>query len=74
MSLVDERADQLDHLRDPFGGVRFGHDRAGVERLHVTVEAGDLGGGQLEEVDTELAGLGRIESSTSVMLRTYFTV
>ena len=34
-------------------------DRQHVEGVHVAVEAGDLGGGQVEVVDAQLAGLAQ---------------
>ena len=51
--------DEGDHLRHPLGGLGLGCGGPGVEGLHVTVEPGRLGRGQLQEVDSELAGLGQ---------------
>ena len=69
----EEPADEFDDTRHRLGGTRFGDRRPHVERGHVALEARGLGRGQLEERDPELAGLGRMESSTSVMLRTIRT-
>ena len=54
-----EPLDEVDHLGHPLGGAGLGCGGPGVEVLHVAVEAGCLGCGQLQEVHSELAGLGQ---------------
>ena len=55
----DEILDERHHLGHPFGGSWLGLGGTGVEVLHVAVEPGHLGRGQLQEVHAELAGLGQ---------------
>ncbi len=59
VAVVEQTTDHVDHALDRLGGARLGERRAGVERVHVGAEAGELGLGQLEVGHAELAGLGK---------------
>ena len=54
-----EVLDERHHLGHPFGGAGLGRGGPGIEVLHVAVEPGHLGRGQLQEVHAEIAGLGQ---------------
>src|SRR5690606_2562769 len=58
-ALVEHHADEAADVGDGRGRPRLGPGREHLEALHVGVEAGELGGGQVQVVDAELAGLGQ---------------
>src|SRR4029450_1604607 len=53
---VEHHADEAPNVGDSRGGAGLAPGGQHVERPHVVVEAGGLGGGQVEVVDPELAG------------------
>ena len=57
VAAVEHHADEAADVGDGRGGPRRRPARQQPERAHVVVEAGDLGGGEVEVVDAELAGL-----------------
>ena len=57
MAGVEQPLDDRHDLVDRLGRPRLGDRRAHAERVHVRVEPGDLGLGELEVRDAELAGL-----------------
>ena len=59
MAGVEQPLDHLDDLVDRLGRARLGDRRAHLERVHVGAEARELGLGELEVRDAELAGLGQ---------------
>ena len=55
---VEEPAHHADHPVDGLGSAGLGRRRAHAQRVHVGLEAGELGVGELQVVDAQLAGLG----------------
>jgi hypothetical protein len=56
---VEEAPDHVDHAADGLGGARLRHRGMHPQRVHVGVEAGQLGVGQLEVAHAKLARLGK---------------